>query len=1003
LTIGRKLYLVIFALVFIMVLSGFVGYVGIKKANEGTAEVSEKMALAESAQELNVEFQKVLMPPHDYIVHGDMAERSIFKGAWVNLENQLNEVDEAVSVIGCPRSKELVEEIRADDLPELKAKANEILNLDNPVENPISGSLMEEMDAVAAKITVNVDELVRHTKERANLTLASANEAQQSSRNIMVIFAFGITLFGLAVSFFISKSVAKNIYLLNEGVKVVVDGDLSQRVRVKSRDELGTLANSFNQMTRRLEKSQRELELWGETLEDKVKERTQELVLANKQIRSRVKELTTVCNVSKAIGSTLDLNGLLKRVLEVIAPLAGAQLGAVLLVSEKSLNRCWVYQEKLGKPHSSNCDACPAYNSDSLECWTISGTCCRDEIQGKFKEKITECVKCPVFRNIKLKPVAIYGMRHKDLKNNYVGSQDCICVKTLLELKPKVFNDICKINDYETIFPTEKICSQTCLPLLTKNKVVGVLALATDKDKKLTDKQVSLLESMAYQIAAAIENARLYDKTNSEKIKLDAMFAGMGEGVVTTDKKGKVVTANKVAGGILGVNSIDLIGKNALVYYPKEKRDAVRELINKFKSGESFIKEIEIQNTKSKTIRGNLAPVKDSSNEFLGTILMLQDVTEKERLYKKTSQAAAEFSTLYEVSKVLSSTIEFSDLLSFIIDCSVETMHADIGSIMLLDKGDNELRIVVSRGLSPEIVKGTHLKLGEGIAGWVAEKGKPLLLNDVVSDSRFKNHEMRKELYSAISVPLKVKEEVIGVINIGNISSREFIDDDLRLLSTLTGEAAVSIYNAQLFDELEEVYIETVKAFVETIEAKDSYTRGHSENVTRYAMLISDKLGFSEEDNGVLRTAGLLHDIGKIGIREGILNKPSSLSDEEYNIIKTHPEIGIKIIGRVPKLKKVVPIVLHHHERYDGRGYSAGLKGEEIPLGARILAVADSFDAMTSARPYRSALSFREAVKELKKNTGKQFDPYIVEVFLSALEEVDLKELLGQKELEKSG
>jgi len=1003
LTIGKKLYLVIFGLVFLMVLSGFVGYTGIKKANESTAEISEKMAMAESAQELNVEFQKTLMPPHDYIIHGDVAERSIFKGAWVNLEKQFNEVCEVVSVTGCPRCKELVEEIRVDDLSKLKVKADEILNLDNPVENPISGNLMEEMDAVAIEMTVNVDKLVEYTKERADLTLASANKAQQSSRDIMIFFAFGITLFGLAISFFISKGIVKDIRLLDEGVKVIVDGDLSQRVRIKSKDELGTLANSFNQMTRRLEKSQRELELWGETLEDKVKERTQELVLANKQTRTRVKELTTICNVSKAIGSTLNLDGLLKRILEVIAPLAEAQFGAILLVSEKSLNRCWVYQEKLGKHHSSNCDACPAYNSDSLECWTISGTHCRDEIQGKFKEKITECVKCPVFRNIKLKPVAIYGMRHKDLKNNYVGSENCICVKTLLELKSKVFNDICKINDYATIFPTEKIRSQICLPLLTKNKVVGVLALATDKDKKLTDKQVSLLESMAYQIAAAIDNARLYDKTNSEKIKLDAMFASMGEGVVTTDKKGKIVTANRVSGEIFGVNSIDLIGRNVLLCHPKEKRDVVREQMRRFKGGESSVKEMQISVQGSKTIRCNLAPVRNSSNEFLGTILMLQDVTEKEHLYKKTSQAAAEFSTLYEVSKVLSSTIELNDLLSFIIDCSVETMRADIGSIMLLDKDDNELKIVVSRGLSPEIVKGTHLKLGEGIAGWVAEKGKPLLLNDVESDSRFKNHEMRKELYSAISVPLKVKEEVIGVINIGNISSREFIDDDLRLLSTLTGEAAVSIYNAQLFDELEEVYIETVKAFVETIEAKDSYTRGHSENVTKYAMIIADKLGFSEEDKGVLKTAGLLHDIGKIGVREGILNKPSSLSNEEYDVIKTHPEIGIKIIGRVPKLKEVVPIVLHHHERYDGKGYLSGLKGEEIPLGARILAVADSFDAMTSARPYRLAMSFQEAVKELKKNMGKQFDPYIAEVFLSALEEVDLKELLDQKELEKSG
>ena len=425
----------------------------------------------------------------------------------------------------------------------------------------------------------------------------------------------------------------------------------------------------------------------------------------------------------------------------------------------------------------------------------------------------------------------------------------------------------------------------------------------------------------------AIENARLYEKVSSERVRLDAMFASMGEGIITADKNNKVVAVNKFAGEIFGVNQKDLIGRDILLCHPKEKRGSVQELIRQFKSGESSVKEMRISVQGSRLIRANLAPVRDEANKFLGTVLALQDITERERLYKKTKKAAAEFSTLYEISKILGSTLELNTLLNFLIDSTVKTMSAEIGSIMLFDKELNEMRIVAAKGLDKKIIEKMCLKPGEGIAGWVFEKGEALLLEDVGTDPRFKAHEMRKELRSALSIPLKIKDEVIGVINIGSSCPQKFTDDDLRLLSTLSGEAAVSIYNAKLFNELEELYIETVKAFVEAIEAKDSYTRGHSENVTKYAIMIADKVGFSAKDKSVLKTAALLHDIGKIGIEENILNKPSNLTEEEYAIVKTHPHIAIQIIGQIPKLKDVIPIIFHHHERYDGKGYLKGLKG----------------------------------------------------------------------------
>ncbi|MDO8886081.1 HD domain-containing phosphohydrolase, partial [Candidatus Oleimmundimicrobium sp.] len=815
--------------------------------------------------------------------------------------------------------------------------------------------------------------------------------------------AFGIVILGLAVGFLVSRRIAKDIDVLDKSVKTFVANNLTQRVRVKSGGELGELASSFNKMAQRLEKSQRELELWGETLEDKVKERTQELVSANKQVENRVEELTTIFDISKTISSTLNLKELLKQILKGTAPLIGAKFGAILLVDEKSLKRCWVYQEKLGKPHSKSCDNCPAYASESLECWTISGTCCRDEIQGKFSEKITECVKCPVFQSTKLKPKAIYGVHLKDLEKASADSENCVCVRTLLELKPRIFENICENSDYETIFPKEKIQSQVCLPLVTKEKIVGVLAFATDEKGKFEKKQIRILESIAYQIAVAIENTRLYEEMSGEKIRLDAMFASMGEGVITADKNNKVVAMNNFAGEIFGVKPKDVIGNDVLLCHPKEKRDSVQELIRQFKSGESSVKEMRISVQGSRIIRVNLAPIRDKSNSFLGTVLVLQDITERERLYKKTKKAATEFSTLYEINKILGSTLELNTLLNFLIGSTAKTMGAEIGSIMLFDKELNEMRIVAAKGLDRKIVEKTRLKPGEGIAGWVFEKGEALLLEDVGTDPRFKTHEMRKELRSALSIPLKIKDEVIGVINIGSSCPQKFTDDDLRLLSTLSGEAAVSIYNAKLFNELEKLYIETVKAFVEAIEAKDSYTRGHSENVTKYAIMIANKVGFSAKDKTTLKTAALLHDIGKIGVKEDILNKPSSLTEEEYDVDKTHPHLAIQIIGQLPKLKDVVPIIFHHHERYDGNGYLKGLKGEEIPLGARILAVADSFDAMTSARPYRAPLSFQRVVKELKNTAGKQFDPYIVKVFLDVIDELGLEGLFGQEKPEDTG
>jgi len=189
--------------------------------------------------------------------------------------------------------------------------------------------------------------------------------------------------------------------------------------------------------------------------------------------------------------------------------------------------------------------------------------------------------------------------------------------------------------------------------------------------------------------------------------------------------------------------------------------------------------------------------------------------------------------------------------------------------------------------------------------------------------------------------------------------------------------------NIQLFD--------TIKVLATALDARDHYTHGHSQQVTEYAVEIAQEIGLSAKEIDVIRDAGLLHDIGKIGIPDAILLKPGRLTEEEYAIIKKHPEIGKKILQPVNCLADKIPLIYHHHERVDGQGYPEGLAGDNIPLGARILAVADAYQAMTSDRPYRSAMPMQVAISELEKFKGKQFDPMIVEAFLRILRRLGME------------
>ena len=368
------------------------------------------------------------------------------------------------------------------------------------------------------------------------------------------------------------------------------------------------------------------------------------------------------------------------------------------------------------------------------------------------------------------------------------------------------------------------------------------------------------------------------------------------------------------------------------------------------------------------------------------------------KLYQDLSRKILELNTLHEVGKSLSVVLDVEKLLEMILDLTGRVLGGvKKSSLILFDEETGELNVKIFKGLQQE-QNPRPTKIGEGIAGKVFEQGEPIMINNVHGpDTQPEGEPYRGEnlAKSSLCVPLKAKEKTIGVLSVSDkLSGEAFEENDLHMLVTLASQIAITINNAQLYEDLEASYLSAVRALANSLDAKDAYTHGHSERVAQYSLEIGKKMRLDPDTLKTLHIGALLHDIGKIGISEAIINKGSRLTDEEYELIKTHPVRGASIIEPAKFLKSKVPLIKYHHERYDGAGYPEGLAGDNIPLMARIVCVADSYDAMTSKRAYRDPIPRESAVKELVKCSGTHFDSRIVATFIEILnDEAKVKEI----------
>ncbi len=347
--------------------------------------------------------------------------------------------------------------------------------------------------------------------------------------------------------------------------------------------------------------------------------------------------------------------------------------------------------------------------------------------------------------------------------------------------------------------------------------------------------------------------------------------------------------------------------------------------------------------------------------------------------------------TLFEVSKIASiinSSLEHDEIVRRAVEYIPDAIGAEAASLILKD--DQGLYFHLATGEGGDKVKKIRLKMGEGVAGWVAERGEVAIVNDPYNDPRFYEGADRQSGFTTrniLCVPLMLRDELKGVVEVINRREGDFTEDDASVLKCLSNQIAISLENSRLYQEMKSTFQSMVEVLAELIELRDHYTGGHTERVKRYSLLVGERMGLSTEETEALQLAAVLHDVGKIGVRDAILLKGGKLDAEEYKLMSMHAEFGAKVLERVENLNEVIAGIRHHHERFEGGGYPDGLKGEEIPLIARIISVTDTFDAMTTTRPYREALSPDEAVRELHREAGRQFDPEVVKVFVELYEE----------------
>ncbi|HYP41169.1 MAG TPA: PAS domain S-box protein [Chloroflexia bacterium] len=481
---------------------------------------------------------------------------------------------------------------------------------------------------------------------------------------------------------------------------------------------------------------------------------------------------------------------------------------------------------------------------------------------------------------------------------------------------------------------------------------------------------------------------------DSEK-RFRAVFEGAGIGVALIDIDGRITETNQALQSMLGYAPEELCLKSFLELSHPDDAPLHAYRFNEMIEGRTTYYQMEKRYFRGdgSIVWANLtvSAVRRRKGRPQFSVAMIENITERKRSQEQIKRQLERLAALRNIDMAISASLDLRVTLNVILDQVTSQLHIDAADVLLLNPHTQMLEYAAGRGFRHESVARSRLRLGESYAGRAALQRRTLSVSNLLdTDDLLRAPLLADEAFiSYYAVPLLVKGQVKGVLEIFHRARFEADPEWLDFLEALAGQAALAIDNATLFDDLQRSNVELALAYDTTLEGwsraldlRDKETEGHTRRVTEMTMRLARFMGVSEADLVHVHRGALLHDIGKMGIPDSILLKPGSLTNEEWDIMRRHPVYAYELLSPITFLRPALDIPYCHHEKWDGTGYPRGLKGEQIPIAARIFAIIDVWDALTSDRPYRKAWAEPKVLEHIRSLSGTHFDPQVVRAFV---------------------
>ncbi len=576
------------------------------------------------------------------------------------------------------------------------------------------------------------------------------------------------------------------------------------------------------------------------------------------------------------------------------------------------------------------------------------------------------------------------------------------------------------------------------IPVRWGNERLGVLEIALEPGRRLSRSDIELLEMFATQAAIAIKNARLFEAETQKRQEAETLRE---LGMFINRNLGRAELLDSILISLQKVlpydsASVQIIRGDYCIIEAFRSTEQYEGVIGrKFKisdnklahpvlwEGKNIVMDdvqqspewIRVKETTS--IRSWIAVPLKVQDRQIGILTLdhyqpsqytQQDADlalnfanqaaialENSRLLEEARQRLFRIESLRQIDLAISGSVNLESSMNVLVRQLITSLDVDAATVLILNQQSNTLEFISGHGFITESLKHTTLRIGEGLAGRAAQEKEMIRISDLSRQKTSLKRSpflIREKFVSYLAVPLIAKAEVVGVLEVFQRSLLEPDDEWIGFLEALAGQAAIAIDRINLFNDLEtsnlditRAYDATIEGWAKAIELRDSETEGHSRRVVELTIKLAMRLGVSGESLLNIRRGALLHDIGKMAIPDEILMKPDALSEDEWQVMKEHPIYAVQMLSPIEYLADAMAIPYSHHERWDGKGYPQGLKGDKIPLAARIFAVVDVWDALQSDRPYRPGWTQEQAADYIREMSGLQFDPEIVSEFIEMI------------------